>query len=138
MNTTTKPGYTKFYRLEDKNGNGIYNSDNGEIDNIVFSSFAEERRHPGPRDDSKLKENALKIGAMEGEERRPCINENYIFGFSTLKQYRNWFYSDEILAELAALGVKLKVYKTKDFAKGNTQMMARKETLILLETCSLL
>ena len=121
--------------------NGVYSTKNNEINDIAFSKINDNQRHPAPRDDSKLKENALKIGAMEKMEAYEDftnINTDFIFGFSTLKQYRNWFYSDEILAELAALGVKLKVYKTKDFAKGNTQMMARKETLILLETCSLL
>jgi len=124
----------KFYRLEHKETKGgIYRSNPG----IWLDT--DDRRHPMPFNDSKLVREGMGKIFTKYEDFEGCFfnsrGYDYIFGFESADQYRSWFYSDEFLSLAVEKGFSLNLYETEDFFLGNTQMVARKETLVLVGEC---
>ncbi len=126
----------KFYRLESRKGTGIYRALNGEKQEFLLEKYGASSRHPMPGDDDKLTENAPHLfcfrGFWTGEASK------YIFGFSSVEQFRSWFYEDEFLKSLRRSRIKLNLYETSDCFLGYTQMIARKETLEFIGECDIL
>lgn len=56
--------------------------------------------------------------------------KNHVFGFEDYKQFRAWFYSDEILAKLSNNGFELSVYDTGNSTVllGNAQLTFEKSS----------
>lgn len=107
-----------FYRLENKySRHGVYYSLKEEEFNLIGGSDCTDR-HPSYEKDSKLYINISK---------KKSFNYNSIrFGFSSIKQLRNWFYNNEILIKFNSLNIILSVYKVP-FTAGNCQaVMAAK------------
>lgn len=80
-----------------------------------FGGTLSSEKHPTPYNDSKLYRNMTDDGKNERE---------VFYGFSTESQFRNWFYSDELLEQLNDVGVTLACYKVKKLYDGNTQATA--------------
>lgn len=61
--------------------------------------------HPGPRDDPKL----MGLRGADGD-----FDKRFIFGFATLGQYRQWFYTAGARRILRQEGFKLYCYSIRD------------------------
>lgn len=131
----------KFYRLEDKDGYGIYISDSDASYACANFSQRHKDRHPGPHRDSKLIEECEGtniFGESYASDDKWFQGRDYIFGFSSPDQFRSWFFNDKFLKFAEKKGIKLNLYETDDSFQGNTQMIARKETLIFVGKCDIL
>lgn len=131
----------KFYRLEDSEKCGIYLS--GSSASVACCKFSQKHKskHPGPERDSKLVEECEGTGIFG--ESYACDDKwfqgrDYVFGFSSPDQFRAWFFNDKFLKFAEKKGIKLNLYETDDSFCGNTQMIARKETLIFVGECDIL
>lgn len=127
----------KFYRLEHKESkSGVYRGTD------AINPPTNRDRHPLPNHDSKLVREGMGKIFTKYEDFEDCFfNSNgydYIFGFESADQYRSWFYSDTFLGKAKRKGFVLNLYETEDFFLGNTQMVARKETLVFVGECSIL
>ncbi len=78
----------RIWRLENSDGVGVYSVTYPHTD-----AFPCGREHPGPRDDYKL-HNAWEKLSDSGDARY------WRFGFSSLKQFKEWFHSNEMLENL--------------------------------------
>ena len=122
----------KFYRLEDKKTKtGIYRSDIKPIENLIWEYYRDGGNHPGPTSDSLMQKEMEKLGWEE-------VDQNYIFGFNTVEQYRAWFTQDGHLEVFLKNGTVLNCYETEDFLMGHAQMIARKETLVFVEEVNII
>lgn len=127
------PKKSTVYRIEDADGDGVYRGAVSLYNYPQFNEFSQDRRHPVPREDSKLM-NALPKTAKEPDEfsrdlmtiRRKWI-ESFIFGFSSLGQLRAWFYDDTVLEWLHDNGFKLVAYEGVAY-HGNAQSIIRKKS----------
>jgi len=113
--------YMKVYRLENKDGIGVYQAANYNeqlLVNLRSTFSALSNRHPYPNDDSLLRETCPGMRWME------CF-----FGFDSLKQLRNWFYTNKILKVFSESGITINVYEIPAHAvyMGNTQCCFEKE-----------
>lgn len=113
-----------FFRLESATGQGVYHA---IADDSVFNRFgfstSDCPRHPLPSNDSKLAAMCEAEGIISSSIN---FNSGYRFGFSSFKQFRSWFYSDELLHKLGELGIILNVYCIPNsyppaYMDGNTQ-----------------
>ncbi len=125
----------KFYRLEHKETKGgVYRGSNS------LNPSVDPSRHPLPHNDSKLvREGIDKIFKKYYDGSEDCYFDgcDYIFGFESADQYRSWFYRDEVLTSAKREGFALNLYETENFFCGNTQMVAEKETLVLVGECDI-
>lgn len=100
-----------IYRLEHRNGNGVYNSEQ-EPWNLFCDDYLEDKysasnfRHPSPYDD------------IPGWE---SMSVDYIFGFSSIEMACEWFYLAEDL-ELFE-GVILSSYEVDDCVSSDRQVV---------------
>ena len=103
------------YRFEYPRGRGIYHRDDRRSVADLFTM--DLSRHPVPDCDSKL---APMLSGMPDSEFK-----TYYFGFCSIEQLRNWFYSDELLKKLHAKGVVIAEYECRvaDVLEGHTQAM---------------
>jgi len=129
-----------FYRIETKDGVGMYNS--GIVRNLglqlydvgyVKGHFDREfeiginfkfkiGRHPLPVNDTKLIE-SLKHAQptpLYNTEEGLCLNFNHRFGFSSIQQLHAWLYDNKWLRALHHNGLQLTVYSGTVY-DGNTQ-----------------
>jgi hypothetical protein len=113
-----------FYRVENNNGRGCYQNNQG-----IIPSGATDR-HPMPNKDSLLKEK------FPGDI-SDYFNGNWRFGFESINQFRAWFFNDEWLKSLDRDGFKLSIYDVPASACffGNSQgiMKAKYHTDIFLK-----
>jgi len=131
----------QFYRLENSKGHGIYASEEDIADFCRKFSNKHKERHPAPEEDSKLLENCkgadiFQVSYYSGVNY--FRGSDYIFGFSSPDQFRAWFFNDKFLKFAEKKGIKLNLYETDDSFKGNTQMIARKESLVFVGECDIL
>lgn len=110
----------KIYRLENRQGSGVYS--------VLLDSGTQEdyyggknTRHPGPRNDSLFCENHVtKLGALVGGR---DFSGKYVFGFNSPAQVLRWFFNREDLALLESQsGIQISVYDCDDVIEGNTQV----------------
>lgn len=83
-------------------------------------------RHPMPSDDSLYRRECSKRGISQyGTPPR-----EHIFGFEDYRQFRSWFYSDDVLTALSGRNFQLSVYDVPDTDTilGNTQLTFNRET----------
>lgn len=120
-----------IYRIEDVDGGGMYRGDNSYA-NPVASSNSD--RHPLPNDDSLLMDN---ISFRMDQDVDPCdrhqhwtyfLEDEFIFGFASVEQMRNWVYNDDWLVSLDHVGFNLTVYDVPEnhICIGNTQAVFRR------------
>jgi hypothetical protein len=106
---------------------GVYTSgvlaDCEQTLNIRFQD--NDRKHPSPYEDSLLYGNWIHL-------LNSFQYDKFKFGFSTYAQYRAWFYSNEILAEMQKRGVVLSIYKVEEHYVGHTQAIYRESTATLV------
>lgn len=105
----------KVFRFEDSSGIGPYRSNISSPD-IKFDSF----RHPLPYEDSKLSSKTEEYGI---DLKYGTLPEFLRFGFSSLDQLRNWFYSNNMLIELHRAGFVLKIYESNAVYEGWSQCL---------------
>lgn len=124
-----------FYRVENEAGVGPYQCNGPASQWRAINNIPQfNPRHPVPSEDSLLIENFRKV-----EEKNPEVNcFDYIFGFSTLKQFRSWFYNDSILKACQDARFKLSVYKSADRIVGHSQAVSTREGLVLVKKMELL
>jgi len=121
----------RFFRLEDKNGLGIYHSvcdnDLSPWDNITNS------------DESMLQDDNIHIIPSEDKSLGlsfDCIDdESYFFGFLNIDQYKAWVYNPVWRQKFSQYGIKLSVYEinAKKLKKSQHQVAFRREDAILIE-----
>lgn len=104
-----------IYRLESLETRiGVYSFDPaGEVIDRWLESKGlpwASSKHPAPCNDSKL-------WALISNIRL----DDYVFGFDSLKQFRAWFYSDDLLTQLERAGIVLRAYSTAFYFVGNSQ-----------------
>ena len=123
-----------IYRIEDIKGRGPYR---GVCD--IQSAFDDEPRHPVPRNDSKLCETASHLFRKDPYGPYGAIFDapNFVFGYSSIKQLRAWFYKDEPLRILHKNGYSL-LHLEGECYHGNSQAIINKTTMKVLSTTSLL
>lgn len=120
-----------IYRIEDADGGGLYRGDNS-FQNPVTSSSSD--RHPLPNDDSRLMDSIsfrmdLDLGPDERYQHWTYfLEDEFIFGFASVEQMRNWVYNDEWLVKLDTVGFYLTVYDMPEHhvCVGNTQAVFRR------------
>lgn len=130
------------YRVENGDGEGPYTASNGQsLYHLNAGSagawqsecFDLKNRHPAPYDDSKLVRSGFDVFKRNFE----CSYdvEDLSFGFESPEQYRSWFFSDELLHKLDAMGFRLHVYDVPEnqVAFGNSQCAFRKDRATDLE-----
>ena len=117
----------KLYRLECEPQHGVYSSMGNATTEIrqklqlcrdimmkYFETLGGEK-HPSPYDDTRLMDTMLMYDIK-------CYDVFY--GFSSIDQFRAWFYSDGLLTEFDKIGVTLVCYNTSFVYNGNTQAVA--------------
>ena len=96
---------SKFYRIQNKEGQGPYSSAVSLRDsNINWENYS-ENKHPAPCSDSLLWQN-LKCKLHCGPIGHPDVRP-FIFGFSSIDQLRAWFFNDEVIKWMVAHGFSL-------------------------------
>ena len=124
-----------FYRIEDDSNYGCYAGCHSRRGRQVVNDAVSDA-HPSPFKDSLL-ESALGGG-------RDFFDGSLRFGFSSVDQFRTWFYDDSELKALHEHGFKLTVYEIPShaFFQGNAQCVMNsdyhklefvKETKLLTE-----
>lgn len=108
----------KVYRLEHKDTcKGVYI--NGNTRNIIVNWVGNFQlrhpSHPSPYNDSLLNKRLQKNGKGFWSAKL------FHYGFSSKKQFRNWFFCDETLARIAKEGMVVRVYDVPERFVGNTQ-----------------
>jgi hypothetical protein len=113
----------KVLRVENDEQKGMY-SVYPKPDCIY--SMQSASNHPTPEEDAALRDNWYKIS-------RANTHREWYFGFSDLKQLRNWIYRTEWRDELTARGLKISVYEVTHYHIGDTQSIFRWEDAKLIE-----
>lgn len=125
-----KPRKELVFRIEDKNGNGIYRTEHAhmlyELDDQCFG-----QAHPHPNRDDKLYHHWDNL-VLFGDYR------NYYFGFSTMEQLRRWMFDKAVNQKLHDAGIVISIYQTEDYYIGDTQMMFRRSTATLIGKADLI
>jgi hypothetical protein len=120
-----------IYRIEDEDGGGVYRGDNSDM-NPMGGSVSD--RHPLPADDSLLQE-SLRFRmrrdlAKEYQWKHwtSFLEDDFIFGFSSIDQMRNWVYQDVWLRKLDKGGFFLSEFNVPKHhvCVGNTQAVFRR------------
>lgn len=106
------------YRIEDEEGVGMYWSK--KITAYTDDDYPvpiDEGKHPPPYRDSLINTQWSLMTLLEQKE--------YIFGFSSLGQLRNWIYNNDWLMNLHAKGFVISVFEIdeEDVIKGYTQAL---------------
>lgn len=136
----------KFFRVEDDNLIGPYSNMKG-WNKILFWCKENENLngnmsshlHPSPKDDSKIRNHPkVKPWVEESKIIKGFIHINFpesiIFGFSSIDQFRRWFFEDKILEGLDKAGFRLSTYEVerKNLIDGFTQAIADRADLLLV------
>lgn len=113
------------FRLEQECGTGIYQG----FDKIHPVNASTQ--HPTPYGDAKLKDiwDALT---------NDIAYTKYFFGFSSIEQLRQWFWCQDWCSQAQEDGVRICIYHTDDYHIGDTQMIFRKSTAILIGKADLI
>jgi hypothetical protein len=113
-----------IWRLEDSSGWGVYSGHYAYDATEHEADGRSVERHPNPFNDEKL-------GYREVEE-----PDDWYFGFSNLRQYREWFHRAEWRRKLHKLGVQLNRYEIEDeeMRVGEKQAIFIKAKARLVET----
>lgn len=107
------------FRVETTDGRSMYN---------VGCPFYDRDIHPAPEEDAGLKDFwRIHIEGYGGP---------YYFGFASMEQLRRWVYRDQ--QELADRGLGVSIYQTDDYCIGDTQMVFRKKTAVLIGRAALI
>ena len=114
-----------LYRLEVVPQVGVYSTSSTQdpqaIDLIcacrslmahVFVGTLSGPKHPGPHSDSLLCD-AMRANGLQ--------TDDLFFGFSSIDQFRAWFYSDSLLKDFDKFGVTLVCYNITKILIGNAQ-----------------
>lgn len=91
------------YRVE-RRGRGVY-SELG-ITGIHGTGGHDKHIHPSPWDDTDLG-----FSDFWSDLHQNCINGPWVFGFASLAQYQNWFYTQEMKESVTLEGFKINSYK---------------------------
>lgn len=116
------------WRLEDEDGYGIYNAEFGGsyFMTVAQDDYCEEymKRHIAPDEDEAL-------GWDELDDRR-----SYIFGFSSLAQFKHWVFKKKWRKGLARYDVRLNKYMVDSgyMIKGTAQAIFNPEHARLIES----
>lgn len=125
----------EFYRVE-KNGIGPYAGENSVV-SFLFEKKVISGEHfpegyqdarPTPSEDVGLSEFWTK------NEKR--IRQNYLFGFSSFDAIFSWFNLPEEIEFFKKYGFSVVKYETYDIIKGDKQAVARKDSLVPIESIS--
>lgn len=100
----------KVLRVETDVKLGMY----GQSDLDCIWDMQSPSNHPLPNEDAAL-------SSVWNDFRVKGIHREWSFGFSDLKQLRNWIYRSEWRDELARTGFMISVYDAKDYHLGDTQ-----------------
>lgn len=119
-----------FFRVEDAEGRGPYNTDTADRQNIVYEMDLNIENyggtHPIPSDDPVLKETWDCIESAE-EQR------SFIFGFASLDDLFNWFHEPAELEYMAKYHMRISCYRATAFIHGCGQSVAKKASLTLID-----
>lgn len=133
----------KIWRLEDKQGFGVYTAPNSPFDNEKFccllglnpsSSKFNPSRHPSPRSDKLLCQNVSRLFL---ETQLANFQAPFVYGFSSLSQYKNWFYVKKARLMLDQFGIFLHQYgvSAENLYRGSAQICFSRPHAILLQEC---
>lgn len=123
-----------IYRIEDEDGGGPYRGDNSHLN--PFGSTSASDRHPLPVDDSLLQESIrFRMGRDLSASDATWIHwssfleSDFIFGFTSIDQMRNWVYKDEWLYTMDKNGFFLSEFNVPKHhvCVGNTQAVFRRK-----------
>ena len=108
-----------IYRLETPEGVGVYTA--RELYPMlcrVLSEYCELPNHPGPFTDKRLKNLFLQWGELLA----------FNFGFSSLRQLKDWFFNREDRQLISECGIVCVVYEVEDghFHEGEKQCVFKK------------
>lgn len=117
----------RILRIETPSGEGPYCVGDWEFNELVSCRV----RHPMPEADSKI---ANVWNVMTSREQY-----EWFFAFKDHAQYRAWFYSDEMLTIMHALGLGLAEYDVcaLDVVLGNAQCIFRRKDAVKISHKSL-
>ena len=110
------------YRIELEDGTGVYRSSKGNLWNKITDSMVDFSCHPRPQEDPVLNYDEL-------------FDVKFSFGFSSIEQYKNWFFNPYWRKELSKYGVFLSLYEVdkEHFRNGQKQIIFRKDHAVLKE-----
>lgn len=123
---------TRFFRLECKDGLGVYHSvcDNNlspwdNVTNSDESMLQDDNIHIIPSEDKSL---GLSFDYID--------DESYFFGFLDIEQYKAWVYNPVWRQKLGDYGINLCVYEidSRKLKKSEHQVAFRREDAILIKT----
>jgi len=100
----------RFYRIENSEKKGCYAGLGKRILNTVATV-----EHPMPFEDSLLARGLIRKNISE------TFDGRVRFGFTTIKQFRSWFYDDADIRVLMDNKFVLNVYDVPSVIKGNAQ-----------------
>jgi len=121
MNTTT------FYRIENELGEGPYRSSPCLENDCEFWNPTE--KHPLPYRDSLLNENFF---AVTDKTLNEITLEEFVFGFTSIEQFRSWFFDDRVVKWLHKNGFGLYCAEVSVVA-GHSQALCSSEEWELAE-----
>lgn len=120
------------FRVAHHDGTGMYAMFRNDLTNIVEGEVL--TKHPPPWADDKL------CSAWDALYNDEIANEyrQYYFGFSSMEQLRRWLFNSELNQKMHEAGLRIHIYQTDDYHMGDTQMVFRKETAILIGRADLI
>jgi hypothetical protein len=124
-----------IYRIEDEDAGGPYRGNNS--DKNPFGSATASDRHPLPADDSLLQDSIRFRMERDLDDVDDChwssfLECEFIFGFASVEQMRNWVYNDTWLTRMDDNGFFLSVFDVPEdhICIGNTQAVFRRNHAI--------
>lgn len=104
------------YRLEHSHsGRGVYRTGAASIASEKMNFKEALKRHLTPNEDPGLRDFWLNLKHAY----------NWYFGFSSINQYKDWFFTEESRAQLHIEDIVLRVYEVPDdsYKKGRAQVV---------------
>jgi hypothetical protein len=111
-----------FYRVEDANGEGPYQTKQPGMEVWYMRCDFEHdmiKRHPMPHDDAGL---CAWYNPLSWE-----VRKHHHYAFKDLDQFKSWFYTMASREYLKRYGYQINVYECDDGQYGDTQAMFRKD-----------
>jgi hypothetical protein len=122
--------YIMVYRVVDEEDVGVYRGT--IIDTLDGLTRETTPKHPSPCDDKTIGNSEL----WKTRETLPLKGEEVLFGFSSIQQYKHWFYNFSWQEKLAESGCKIRVFSVpKDHCVvSNAQVIFNSTEATLVKT----
>ncbi len=127
VHSIVRTAMQRVYRLETPEGVGVYEA--REIYPMltrILDSYVDRSKHPGPYADKGLKSSSFRYDELL----------EFYFGFSSLRQLKDWFSHREDRQLISEFGIVCAVYEVEDehFHLGERQCVFKKRHAKKVET----